>query len=852
MNNRPDNPSERANPQVDLGPYNRVERLALGDIVGADKVGGDKVLGDKYIQIFIYTGPDRPPDDTARSALEQAYRSEIITRYILWEARYVPLPIKADGRAQAAGFVGEREELFLEALRDAAVAEHTTPERHTFTDLREGLKRYNDLLLLGPPGGGKTTALWRLALDLAEDGLLHGDDAAPLPVFVRLGALDKQQTPFELLQTEMASAAREDASGRRFALDAHRLLAPLLPELLEQGRLVLLWDGLNETPRALFAAAARMLEEFRKEYPGRFGGPYNRSVTTCRTDDHAQLLEQVKPDPFPVQRVAVQGLDAESMRLMVQRRLGADRGQSLLDALQQPQHRALAGLARTPLLLTMICEVYAAAESLPTNRGRLLQDFVAQRWRWEAQRQGDAWIPATTQGRVLARLAYAMTESRGRGTSVAWEWAERELRTAAPDVEPTHLRRLARRADLVEMIGEERALRFSHQLIQEYFAALELRARIAAIVAQRGEIAPDDLRAYAAPGKRTGWEETLLLLAGIEGDQGDAHRLIRAFLSQPLQAARLLQAGGEDLDPALLNEVGDEFAVMMADERVPALQRIEAGQALGEIGDPRPGVCDLPPPMVEFPGGSFVIGEPRGKHRFDNEINDQPLTIAPFALARYPVTNAQYKLFVDNGGYDPDAPWWRTDPDAQTWLRNNGRTQPRYWDNARFARPNHPVVGVTWYEATAFCRWLTQQVNNGIVYRLPSEAEWEYAARGAVRRTYPWGAAEPDGERCNFNWIYGGPTAVGCFPSGATPEGLLDMAGNVWEWTRSEFRSYPYDPTDGRENATETGRKRFTLRGGSWGYYRDSARCACRRAGYPDVGSDLYGFRLAHLFSLPS
>src|SRR5215211_779422 len=115
--------------------------------------------------------------------------------------------------------------------------------------------------------------------------------------------------------------------------------------------------------------------------------------------------------------------------------------------------------------------------------------------------------------------------------------------------------------------------------------------------------------------------------------------------------------------------------------------------------------------------------------------------------------------------------------------------------------PNHPVVGISWYEAMAFCRWLTQQQE--YVYTLPSEAEWEYAARGAARRIYPWGDTEPDGERANFDGTHNGTTAVGCFASGATPEELLDMAGNVWEWTRSEYRPYPYDQNDGRETPDE-------------------------------------------------
>ncbi|PDW02298.1 formylglycine-generating enzyme family protein, partial [Candidatus Viridilinea mediisalina] len=288
---------------------------------------------------------------------------------------------------------------------------------------------------------------------------------------------------------------------------------------------------------------------------------------------------------------------------------------------------------------------------------------------------------------------------------------------------------------------------------------------------------------------------------------------------------------------------------------VPAAARVQSGAVLAVVGDPRPGVCTLPPPMVEFAGGSFVIGickteidvvqrdidafisnnpnQPVKKteksskemgfsvliytqknknqviqgfyNHFYYQVNDQPLLLRPFALARYLVTNAQYQRFIEAGGYDPTQPWW--DVAGRAWLRRNDQAtdgladwqrrrhkqQPAWWTDPRFgkARPNHPLVGISWYEATAFCAWLTHYLRDGSVYRLPSEAEWEYAARGVLRRPYPWGEETPDGERANFAGTHNGTSAVGCFPLGATPEGILDLAGNVWEWTRSEYRSYP-------------------------------------------------------------
>jgi len=153
---------------------------------------------------------------------------------------------------------------------------------------------------------------------------------------------------------------------------------------------------------------------------------------------------------------------------------------------------------------------------------------------------------------------------------------------------------------------------------------------------------------------------------------------------------------------------------------------------------------------------------------------------------------------------------------------------------------------LSWYEATAYGDWLTQHLRDGYIYRLASEAEWEYAARGRERRTYPWGNPEPDGERANFNRQYNGTTAVGCFPAGATPEtDLLDMAGNVWEWTRSAYQPYPYDPDDEREDEAEPAQKGFTLRGASWDNQPIYLRAALRYHFTPVFRYFNLGFRLA-------
>ena len=164
----------------------------------------------------------------------------------------------------------------------------------------------------------------------------------------------------------------------------------------------------------------------------------------------------------------------------------------------------------------------------------------------------------------------------------------------------------------------------------------------------------------------------------------------------------------------------------------------------------------------------------------------------------------------------------------------------------------HPVVYVSWHDALKYCQWLTEATGKNIT--LPSEAEWEKAARGANDALiFPWGN-EFDAKRCNVNESgFGGTTPVGIFPNGASPYGCLDMAGNVWEWTRSLYDfGYPYLPNDPKREDLRAGDEiRRVVRGGSWFNDQVDARCAVRDRRLPNFRSSGYGFRVVLLCSAP-
>jgi formylglycine-generating enzyme required for sulfatase activity len=224
-------------------------------------------------------------------------------------------------------------------------------------------------------------------------------------------------------------------------------------------------------------------------------------------------------------------------------------------------------------------------------------------------------------------------------------------------------------------------------------------------------------------------------------------------------------------------------------------------------------------PMVYVSGGRFLMGSEKGRR---DEKPPHTVYVDSFYIARYPVTNAQYEEFVVATGHRLPSYW-------------KGETYPR-------GKGHHPVVYISWHDAQAYCEWLSDAMGEEI--RLPTEAEWEKAARGTEGWEYPWGN-EFDKSRCNARESdIGGTTPVGRYsPLGDSPYGAADMVGNVWEWTSSMHRPYPYEPNDGREDLEAEGNR--VLRGGSWLSDQDLARCAVRLGGHPEGMLDLGGFRCA-------
>jgi len=235
------------------------------------------------------------------------------------------------------------------------------------------------------------------------------------------------------------------------------------------------------------------------------------------------------------------------------------------------------------------------------------------------------------------------------------------------------------------------------------------------------------------------------------------------------------------------------------------------------------------PGYVDVPGGSFRFGAEQGAaFMFDNEKYAHGVDVAPFAIARAAVTNAEYAEFVAEKGYQQEAYWH---PDGWDWIQSNQLSHPGYWtpqgnrqwtmrrfDKTLPLPDNEPVIHVSWYEADAYCRWA------GL--RLPTELEWEVAALGtadsqgnlsAIKRRYPWGDDAPAASHANLDGLALGSVDVAAYAAGDSAFGCRQMLGNVWEWTSDTFAPFPGFSADAyTEYSTTLFGNTKVLRGGAW------------------------------------
>lgn len=454
----------------------------------------------------------------------------------------------------------------------------------------------------------------------------------------------------------------------------------------------------------------------------------------------------------------------------------------------------------------------------------------------------------------------------------------------------------------------ENVYAFPHRSFQEYLTACHLMTVEQNVSLKLRELVYSDL---------DWWREVFLLGVGKkrQGGLGDAVGMVQTlvpgeiafageitekdYLAAILAAQALIELRlkermpGESSFQTVVERICRWLVRIVEEGLLIPAQRLEAADALGTLGDPRFDEKRLhlpaflrgtPEPHLGFvliPAGTFIMGSDKNiPEAYEDEKPVSSVPLPDFYISRYPVTNAQYAHFIQAGGYQNERYWtlegwaWRNGQDYDLSLiddvniRNiyqevlkrrppERRSLPFWWNDPRWSAPTRPVVGVCWYEAMAYCRWLDEQLRAlhpelfrpGYVVRLPSEAEWEKAARGSAGRTWAWGNQWQE-DCANVDETGLGQTSpVGMFPRGCTPEtGVFDLTGNVWEWTHTRWGRgvaleypYPWKSDDGRENPQGVFLR--VIRGGSWNFSRRNARCAFRDWGFPNGFDDDFGFR---------
>jgi formylglycine-generating enzyme required for sulfatase activity len=772
------------------------------------------------------------------------------------------------------------------------------------------------LILLGEPGMGKTTTLRRLALELSQQYLIHPEKAL-FPIWVDLES-DKN-----------AGISIDNFLGNHWR---HLGLPGNWGEAVQRGGLCFLLDGLNQIPSAIRAERMTAWQEWAKNNNSTLPYHNNWAIFSCRLDDYGKN--------FGLPQVHVQQLEDERMQAFLQSACGEKEGLRrwrIFQAKLRSEHGGqFRELASNPFMLSILAQ-YAPLPEHPlpfVSRAALLTFLADRRIAEELEKTAD--VPINTKNHwqtalraFLQSLAYTL-QTQGQGTlgnaaNIQQAFAQCRFRQVQPSAEK--LLALARNMGLLKPCPPEQeateSVEYSHHLLQEYFAACQLvtrfrqgdphlrqhwqtawRADDPSLGAQSPPPNEPDWQLEAPP--TTGWEETLLLASGLL-QPADLPLWLNAVQADnlPLAGRCAAEAGVQNLPAQSADRLRSALHTRMTSSQTHLRARIAAGLALGELGYPDLTAAEYPfrgtrvwairPPIQPVAGDSYTLfSQPNEPNTFPWEHTSQrQVNLPAFGIGRYPVTNAEYRYFVAQDGYQQREWWsaagwaWRTgqvDPHLQeqylqTWqavrqiddwsawsaqfsapqlrslqrlaklshnevlaqfARENARplNQPAYWQDAQWTHPARPVVGINWHEAQAYCAWLAAVL--GLACQLPSEVQWEAAMRGKDERNWAWLGKF---SASHANTLESGiltTTPVGLFASGRAACGALDATGNVWEWCADSFLPY----VGGNAKAANFGEQFRVLRGGSWYSPSSHCRCAYRNGLNPDIFNDDLGFRL--------
>jgi formylglycine-generating enzyme required for sulfatase activity/predicted MPP superfamily phosphohydrolase/archaellum biogenesis ATPase FlaH len=701
----------------------------------------------------------------------------------------------------------------------------------------------NDYLVIeGHAGSGKTTLLKYLTYCLAQEDKngfrIKGMDDF-LPILILLKDLnDFFHDPAQKITNQLTA---QTMLRWYFRCKMGSVLSiETADKFLNAKKAVLLLDGLDELMPQHRDTVVNAFADLRIRNKG------NKVVFTGRP--HGIQGAVVKR--FGEKRINILALNMDQVEEFVRKWFaylypgssgtGSKNAQAMIE--ETKGHPAIAAMIDNPMMLTAICILYHDGKELPGQRAELYKKFIDNLL---YRRFDDSEMVHD----YLKTLAYKMhtQDVRSVDRSIAVSVLKDIYKAKPNERKAEYKRRIQETFDYIEpkcglLKLESGQFNFWHLTFQEFLTARYLV-----------DNSTDFAQAIKGYWKNDWYDEVISLYIGylsIENKRWAnliVEQVLEAEDSPPfdrwrLAAGTLVDIHQDRREDMVLEQGKNRLLTVMDNSETDPKIRVQAGETLGWLGDPR----NLKT-FVKIQGGAYDL-EDMGK-----------VTIEPFEIGKYPVTNTWFEEFIKAGGYENRELW---SPEGQKWLVYTKARQPEFWDDRKWKCPNAPVVGVSWYEAYAFTRWLTLKPDDEYEYSLLSEKQWQAAAAGVAKRAYPWGK-KWDKNKCNNDEIKIEKTSpAGIFEKGNTPDGVCDLSGNVWEWTLSDFHSkieledFVFDEAMQRlwdENKLEAyfskrgekDRQLPVLRGGSWFGGSNDCRCAYRDYGRPSNRNVLIGFRCA-------
>ncbi|MBI5119327.1 SUMF1/EgtB/PvdO family nonheme iron enzyme [Candidatus Poribacteria bacterium] len=671
------------------------------------------------------------------------------------------------------------------------------------------------LVIRGQAGSGKTTLMKHLAYSIIRKKNEYGlNEYLPVLIFLR----DIPEIIPRRKGLVPGAQAAEEILTEYFRRKCDGLDIELIKAFCREGKAIFLVDGLDEIEAPFREFTIDCLVSFRSEFP--------RSKMILSGRPHG--IDATVTDRLGDKCADISSLNSDQVRLFIGKWFEWDpellgKGKSKEDMFSEIyEHQRGEELMSTPLMLTAACILYHYDKKLPEQRAELYERIVSNLIYKRFHDNAGAVLD------LLMKIAYESHREKQKTFSkrFAVDLMTEQHPAKADETERQYIARLGEEFDEIEqhcgllrLDGAEHS--FWHLSFQEFLAARQIVER------KRSQEFAQAIKKYWDD---EWFEETLRLFIGhlSNSNRAEANGIVEDELKRdeqpPFRHWRLAAKALFDIQPdrrdKQVAEKAQERLLEVIKEQEEAKVLADAGDTLGWLGDTR----DLKE-FVAIEGSKYKLKE-LGK-----------ASLSAFEISKYPVTNQWYDEFIKAGGYKKEEFWT---PEGWKWVDKEKRQEPDYWHDRAWKCPNSPAVGVSWYEADAFCRWLGVSRKDGYTYRLPTEQEWQAAAAGKEGREYPWG---PWCENCcnTRESEIRKTSAAGIFAKGATPEGVTDLAGNVDEWTCSDYESKKQRVDFTPDEAGPV------LRGGSWGDIREAARCSFRTGDFPNTRYFDMGFRCVRI-----